>query len=525
MDFTTRATDRSADLSADRRAREVAGLRAGCELDVLVVGGGITGAGIALDAASRGLRVALVERHDLAFGTSRWSSKLAHGGLRYLARGEVDVAWESAVERDRLMRVIAPHLIRPLAQVIPRPRGESALLTRVGAAAGEALKRTAGRGSAVLPRARRLSTREVVDLVPCVDADTIDGGTLLWEGQLEDDARLVTCVARTAAAFGARILTRVDCISASDGQVVLRDTVSDEQFTVHPRTTIIATGAWVGDLDPQISVRPSRGTHLVVRAEVLGYPTGALTLAVPDDHSRYVFALPQPDGLAFIGITDEPDTLPIADEPEPTQAELEWIRERISRVLARPIESADVVGAFTGVRPLVQGEVGAAQGVGPAHTADVSRRHLVRRVDARTVSITGGKLTTYRRMAEDAVDLITDRPCRTANLPLIGARPRRGASPPPSGVPARLVRRYGAEAERVWAYADVDRSLAEALAPGVPVLGVELVHGLRAEGALSLADLLERRTRVSLVPADLAAALPAAERIIADWGAGTGAMS
>ena len=503
--------DRSADLDADRRARDLARLADGAAVDVLVIGGGITGAGIALDAATRGLTVALVERHDLAHGTSRWSSKLVHGGLRYLAHGEIGVAWESAVERDRLMRVIAPHLIRPLAQVLPVFRGESGRIARLGAAAGEALKWAAARRSSVLPRGGALSPGQVVDLVPGVDTSRLIGGTQLWEGQLEDDARLVVAVARTAAAYGAHILARVSCVEVADGAARLRDEVTGAEFEVSSRTAVIATGAWVGDLDPAVRVQPSRGTHLVVRSADLGHPRGALTVAVPGDHSRYVFALPQPDGLAYLGITDVPAEQPIPDDPHPSADEVDWILTHLSAACARPLTREQVIGMFAGVRPLVDTGDPEDPDRATTETADVSRRHLVRRVDARTVSVTGGKLTTYRRMAEDALDLLTDRPCRTTNIPLVGAGPMRGSR----DVPARLLRRYGSEAARVWSYADANPHLAAPIADGVPVLGVEVVHGLLAEGAMDAADIIDRRTRIGLVPADAEVALPAVREIMA----------
>lgn len=503
--------DRSADLDADRRARSLARLAGGEPVDVLVIGGGITGAGIALDAATRGLTVALVERHDLAHGTSRWSSKLVHGGLRYLAHGEVGVAWESAVERDRLMRVIAPHLVRPLAQVLPVFRGESGRIARLGAAAGDALKWAAARRSGVLPRGGALSAGQVADLVPGIDTSRLIGGTQLWEGQLEDDARLVIAVARTAAAYGAHILTRVACVEVADGAARVHDEVTGDSFEVCSRTAIIATGAWVGDLDPMVRVQPSRGTHLVVRSADLGHPRGALTVAVPGDHSRYVFALPQADGVTYLGITDVPAERPIPDEPQPGADEVEWILTHLSAAYARPITREQVIGMFAGVRPLVDTGDPADPDRAVAETADVSRRHLVRRVDARTVSVTGGKLTTYRRMAEDALDLLTDRRCRTASVALVGAGPVRG----PQRAPERLVRRYGSEAARVWAYAAADPRLAEPLADGIPTLGVEVVHGLLAEGAMGVGDVLDRRTRIGLVPTDAEAALPAVRSIVA----------
>lgn len=502
--------DPLADLSPERRRLDRDAVRRD-PVDVLVVGGGITGAGVALDAATRGLSVALVEAHDLAFGTSRWSSKLVHGGLRYLAKGDVGVAWESAEERAHLIGTIAPHLIRALPQVVPvfadTPRSQ-ALLTRVGFLAGDALKVGARTVHGALPHARRIGADEAIALSPTVDTGRLTGAALNYDGQLEDDARLVVAVARTAAAFGARVLTRTRALSVGDGGALVEDSAEPgAPYQIRSRVVVNATGVWAGGLDPAVRIRPSRGTHVVLRPEVLGNPTASLTVPVPGEFGRYVFTLPQPDGPVLVGLTDVPQEGPLPDVPEPSAEEVAWILDVLSTALARPLTPDHVVGAFAGLRPLVEPEHGQEH----EGTADISRRHLVRRESPGLVTVTGGKLTTYRRMAQDVVDLITDVPCRTTGQPLVGAGPVADAD----RLPARLVRRYGSEAALVSSYADADPALLAPLAPGVPVLGVELVHGLLREGALDVADLLERRTRVSLVPADLAAATPRAEEIAA----------
>ena len=213
-------------LNAARRARELAGLGDGEPVDLLVIGGGVTGTGVALDAVTRGLRTVLVEKHDLAFGTSRWSSKLVHGGLRYLASGHVGIAHESAVERDILLTRTAPHLIRALPQLVPAVPGMSRrhrLLVRAGFLAGDLLRRGPGTPSALLPPARRITAAETVRWAPTVRRGGLGGGCLAWDGQLVDDARLVVAVARTAAAHGARILTRVEAVAATGDAVTLHD--------------------------------------------------------------------------------------------------------------------------------------------------------------------------------------------------------------------------------------------------------------------------------------------------------------
>jgi glycerol-3-phosphate dehydrogenase len=214
---------------------------------------------------------------------------------------------------------------------------------------------------------------------------------------------------------------------------------------------------------------------------------------VPGERGRYVFALPTLDGTIIAGITDDPVSGPIADVPEAPEADITWILEHLSSALQHPLTDADVIGAYAGLRPLV-GEPGAKT------SADISRRHLVERRPEGHIVVTGGKLTTYRRMAQDAIDALElpDTACRTQTLPLVGAQPQGTDCPP--GVPHRLVERFGSEAARIASYAESDPSLLDTLAPGVPVLGVEVVHAIRAEGALDVEDVIERRTRLSSVP-------------------------
>ena len=485
----------TADLDAARRDRDLAALADGHVPDVLVVGGGITGCGVALEAASRGLDVALVEARDLAFGTSRWSSKLVHGGLRYLAHGDIAVAWESAIERSRLMTVIAPHLIRPLPHVMPldHDRRQRALV-RTGLRAADLLRATAGTPRRVLPRPRTISRVEALRLIPALSAEGLDGATVHWDGQLVDDARLTVAVARTAARLGTRIITGAAAIDVTgDGARV--ETREGGAFTLRARHVIVATGVWTQDLDPLTRITASRGSHVLLRPQAWGYLGAALTAPVPGERGRYVFALPTLDGPVIAGITDEAAPGPIPDVPEAPAADVHWILDRLSSALSRPLSTTDVVGTYAGLRPLV----GAADG---ASTADISRRHLVERRPDGYVVVTGGKLTTYRRMAQDAVDALGPvrpdaGPSVTASLPLVGAQ-RWGMTVP--GVPLRLLQRYGSEASRVASYAEDDPRLLEPVTPAAPVLGVEIVHAVRCEGALDVDDVMERRTRLSSVP-------------------------
>jgi glycerol-3-phosphate dehydrogenase len=480
-------------LNAARRGRELDELTS-VRLDVLVVGGGVTGCGIALDAAARGLSVALVEKDDLAFGTSRWSSKLVHGGLRYLATGDVGIAMESARERGILMTRTAPHLVRALPMVVPLSRDVSprdGLLFDAGHRAADVLRRAAGTPRSVLPRPRRVGVAETTRLLPGVRREGLRGGLLNWDGHLEDDARLVIAIARTAAAHGARILTRV---RYEDG--VLTDQVTGRSLTYQANTVVNATGAWADTITPGTRLRPSKGVHVVLDAATLGHPTASITVPVLGEANRYVFALPHADGIVHVGLTDDPLDGPLPEVPRAEEHEIAFLLDTLGRGLETTLTRDDVVGSFAGVRPLVAGAEG--------RTADLSRRHSAT-LDDGLLTVLGGKLTTYRKMAEDAVDLLTEVPCSTADLPLVGA----GAT----GT-GRLVRRYGAEAGEVARAGPLTP-----VADGVPVLQAELHWGLRAEGALDAADLLERRTRLSLVEAWAEAARPVVESVLEGWHA------
>ncbi|MEU5085368.1 glycerol-3-phosphate dehydrogenase/oxidase [Streptomyces sp. NPDC021356] len=509
-------------LSAARRARELALTVGGPAVDVLVVGLGATGAGVALDAAARGLSVAAIDAHDLAFGTSRWSSKLVHGGLRYLASAQLDVAHESAVERGVLMERTAPHLVGAQPFVLPLTplvsRGQAALAW-AGLRAGDGLRLAARTARATLPAPRRMSAVETRHLAPALRATGLRGGLLSWDGRLGDDARLVTAVARTAAARGARILTRVRALELTASGARVRDELTGEEGEIRARAVINAAGVWAGSLVDGIRIRPSRGTHLVLRAERLGPLPAGLHIPVPGETNRFVLVLPQGDGRVYVGLTDEPVDGGIPDVPEVPEADIGFLLDVLGSALEAPVRRADVVGAFAGLRPLL--DTGPEDGSGATpRTADVSRRHAVLTSPDGVITVVGGKLTTYRRMAEDAVDAavvarrLAAGPSPTAALPLVGAAPPRVLAALPA--PRRLVRRYGTEAPAVHALGAADPGLREAVLEGHPVTGAELVWAVRHEGALDEADLLDRRTRIGLVPADRAAALPTARSAVGE---------
>ena len=490
-------------LNAARRTADLTALADGEPIDVVVIGGGITGAGIALDAASRGLRVALVEKHDLAFGTSRWSSKLVHGGLRYLASGNIGIARRSAVERGILMTRNAPHLVRAMPQLVPllpsMGRMERALV-RAGFLAGDVLRKTAGTPASVLPGSRRIPAQRVSDMAPAVRRNGLDGGLLAYDGQLIDDARLVAAVARTAAQQGARILTYTAASEVTGTSLRLTDQRTGESLDMSARAVINATGVWAGEIDPSLKLRPSRGTHLVFDAATLGNPTAALTIPIPGELNRFVFAMPEQLGRVYLGLTDEEAPGPIPDVPQPTSTEVSFLLDVVNTALAIALESADVIGAYAGLRPLID--------TGAGRTADVSRIHAVVESPSGVISVVGGKLTEYRHMAQDVLDRaiemrgLTAGECRTRNLPLVGAPANPGSTVAPmAGLPESLVLRYGAEAAHVIAAATCERPV-DPVADGIDVIRAEFEYAITHEGALTVDDIVDRRTRIGLVAAD-----------------------
>jgi glycerol-3-phosphate dehydrogenase len=506
-------------LNAARRTADLTALADGAPLDIVVIGGGITGAGIALDAASRGLRVACVEKHDLAFGTSRWSSKLVHGGLRYLATGNVGIARRSAVERGILMTRNAPHLVRAMPQLVPLLPSMGRLergLVRAGFLAGDVLRKAAGTPSSILPGSRRISAERVVDMAPAVRRHGLDGGLLAYDGQLIDDARLVTAVARTAAQHGARILTYVAASEATGTSLRLTDQRTGESFDVSARAVINATGVWAGEIDPSLKLRPSRGTHLVFDADTLGNPTAALTIPIPGKLNRFVFAMPEQLGRVYLGLTDEEAPGPIPDVPQPTSGEVDFLLDTVNTALGITLESADVIGAYAGLRPLID--------TGAGHTADVSRDHAVVESPSGVISVIGGKLTEYRHMAQDVLDRAIElrgleaAACQTRNLPLVGAPANPGSTVPPmAGLPESLVLRYGAEAAHVIAASTCDRP-GDPVADGIDVIRAEFEYAITYEGALDVDDIVDRRTRIGLVAADRERVVGVAEEFLAHLG-------
>jgi glycerol-3-phosphate dehydrogenase len=407
------------------------------------------------------------------------------------------------------MGTTAPHLTRRLPFVVPDVAGRDVTaLAEAGGRLGDLVRLSVPGGRGSLPGTRRMRPDDVSRLVPAVRPGR--GGVVFWDGQLTDDARLVVALARTAAAHGAGVLTGAT-VTAVDGADV-HVQVDGTALTLRAGVVVNAAGVWAQRLAPGIRLVPSRGSHLVIPGARLGSPSAALTVPLPGSRSRYVFALPQADGLVYLGLTDEPVAGPVPDDdPVPSGAEVAQLLETVNRVLEVPLTREDMVGAYAGLRPLV---LPASAGGGPGDaTADLSRKHLLS-WDGTVLTVVGGKLTTYRAMAEEAVDAAVAQlgrgapRSRTARLPLVGSAPRLALDRVTA--PQRLVARYGTEAPVV-----------EALGPAAVVAGRpetvgELRFAVHHEGARTVADLLDRRTRIGLVPADRLRAVPVAEQVLAE---------
>ncbi|MFO1539697.1 MAG: glycerol-3-phosphate dehydrogenase/oxidase [Chloroflexota bacterium] len=483
---------------------------------LLVIGGGVVGTGALLDAASRGIGAALIEQDDLAAGTSSRSSRLIHGGLRYLERLEIRLVREALAERSRLLR-LAPHLVR--LEPFLFPLYGPPLATRAFYGAGILLYDVLG-SARDGGRARHLGRGAALRAVPALRPDGLRGAIVYHDG-VEDDARLVIAVARTAEARGALVATRVRAtglLTGRDGRVAGVRAVDREtgaELEIRAQAVLDATGVWMGRTDAplggsSVPVLPSRGTHILVPRTRIVAP-GGVTLRVP---GKVLFLVPWGDAW-IVGTTDEPDAGP-PERPAPTGHEVRAILDAVNTTLDVGLRREEILGTYTGLRPLV-----GAPGSGA--TVRVSREHRVGREANGLVRISGGKYTTYRVMAADAVDAALagggTGASRTADLPLAGAAPgvdlaaltaQLAATPGLDGpIAAHLVARYGTEAAAVVALGrehDLVRPLG-----ATGHLEAEVLWGVRAEHARSLDDLLARRMRLAMRLPDRGAAI--AERV------------
>ena len=505
------------------------------EFDVAVVGGGITGAGVALDAASRGYSVALLERNDFASGTSSRSSKLVHGGLRYLQNFDLGLVREALLER-RLLVQLAPHLVRPLPLVVPAFEGARPdRLVGVGLNLYDVMsverggrrsrrsrrsrgERERGTGASAAPseepgeswspeRHRVISGEEVLELLPALGPREPTSGYLFYDCQT-DDVRLVLTVLGEAERFGTVCANRVEVVGLLEHEgrargVEARDAESGDVFEVRAANVVNATGVWADQLRPQElheeaelpSIRPSRGTHILLRSTKLPLRGGAI---VPAGSGRSIFALPWL-GHALVGTTDNDYEGPL-DHVGPSVSDIGYLLDAVNAFFGTEFGPDDLSGAYAGVRPLIStGD--------PKKSVDISRKAELYETSSGLVTITGGKLTTWRRMAKLAVDRIVEReardaPCRTHEIPLGQAVPV-DQLPRVEGVPEEaygaLAGRYGYAAREVLELAGTRGELAQPILPGLPDLLAEVALAARREQARSIGDVLLRRTRLGLL--------------------------
>ncbi len=518
---------------------------AGQRFEVLVIGGGITGAGVALDAASRGYSVALLERGDYAIGTSSRSSKMVHGGLRYLQNFDLGLVREALLERQ-LMVQLAPHLVYPTPFVVPsfpderrdRKLGlglnmyDVMATTRVGRSRRE-MRASKDEDEDFYwspDRHRTIGRDELLELVPTLEPRDPGDAYLFYDCQT-DDVRLVFTILGEAERFGAVALNGAEVteVLLRDGRaagVAAVDAESGERFEVEAESVVNATGVWADRIGPELieeedvpKISPSRGTHILLDREAIS--TGTAACIVPAGEDRHIFALPW-YGRTLVGTTDN-DYSGDIDHPHPGEADVEYLLDAVNAFFGATVGETDLVGAYAGVRPLIStGD--------PKKSVDISRKAELYETSSGMLTITGGKLTTWRRMAKQTVDRLVERegreaPCHTAEIPLgMEARPEDLEAPEGVGEEAiaQLAFRYGHAARNVLRLAREDPKLAAPIVPGRPDLLAEVTIAGRHEQARCVADVLLRRTRLGLLAAprlrDADAARPVAEALGAELG-------
>ncbi|MBB2941903.1 glycerol-3-phosphate dehydrogenase [Actinoplanes lutulentus] len=501
-------------ISPKARAAALAALSSGDELDVLVIGAGVVGSGAALDAATRGLSVGLLEARDFASGTSSRSSKLIHGGLRYLEMLDFSLVREALRERGLLIGKLAPHLVRPVAFLYPlQHRAWERFYIGAGIALYDTLALSGG--SAGLPRHRHLSRAQALKSFPALRPETLIGAIRYYDAQV-DDARHTMFLARTAAAYGAHVASRTEVIGfLREGRRVVgvqaRDLETGAEFEVRARSVINATGVWTGDSQAmltgergQFKITASKGIHLVVPRDKIAAKAGMILRT----ETSVLFVIPW-DRHWIIGTTDTPWDLDKAD-PAASGRDVDYLLDEVNKALATPLTRDDVQGVYAGLRPLLSAEA--------STTAKLSREHAVGKPVPGMVIVAGGKYTTYRVMAKDAVDAaVADLNTRvpascTDQVPLLGAEGYRAAWNRRAQLARRaglhvsrvehLLRRYGTLTDEVLALIEADPALGRPLDGATDYLAAEVVYAVTHEGARHLEDVLSRRTRISMETAD-----------------------
>ena len=488
-------------------------------LDVLVVGGGITGAGIALDAASRGLRTGVVEMGDWASGTSSWSSKLVHGGLRYLYQLDLPLVREALSERGRLLETIAPHLVKAQPFLWPLKHHYERSYSAVGVGMYDALALAGARGHRTVPIQKHLGRKGARALAPALDPSTLIGAIRFYDARV-DDARLVIDLIRTAVGLGALAVSRArvtgflkDARGTVTGAAVT-DLETGATHEIRAARTINATGVWTEDTQNLatdaggLKVLASKGVHIVVPKAAIDAETGIFLRT----EKSVLFIIPWPR-YWVIGTTDTPWTEDVA-KPVATAADIDYILQHANEVLSRPLSRDDIIGVYAGLRPLLQPRLKPGADIRAAASTKVSREHTVTRVAPGLTAIAGGKLTTYRVMAADAVDhalgeaLARAHPSATARLPLVGAAGYRALAAR-AGAIARergwtlarvthLLDRYGDELPALLDSIDDDPSLGRPLGEAPAFLRAEVAWAVTHEGAAHLDDVLLRRVRLDI---------------------------
>ncbi|MBI5767388.1 MAG: glycerol-3-phosphate dehydrogenase/oxidase [Verrucomicrobia bacterium] len=491
-----------------QRDLAVSRLRAGSEtFDVLVVGGGASGLGAAVDAAARGYRTALIEQGDFAQGTSSRSTKLVHGGVRYMAQGDIGLVMSALKERGRL-RKNAPHLVHATPFVIPNYSWWEGPYYAFGMTLYDRLA-----GSWSFGRSRRLSRDETCEHLPTVETDRLTGGVLYYDGQF-DDSRLAINLAQTAVERGATVANYVACVGLrkEGGRVtgvLARDVETGAEFEIKAKIVINATGVFVDDVRrfdepagaPLVAV--SQGVHLVLPKEFL---PGTSALMIPKTaDGRVLFAIPWHDKLV-VGTTDTPN-VPASLAPRPLPAEVDFILDHARKYLVRDPGEGDVLSVFAGLRPLVK------KGDG-GNTAALSRDHTILVSASGLITLTGGKWTTYRKMAEDVIDhaekvgAMAHRASPTAEMPIHGA-----TAPKPATADFAL---YGSDAAGIAALTRTDATLSARVHPALSIRPAEVVWHAREEMARTVEDVLARRTRSLVLDARSSmAAAPTVARLLA----------
>ena len=506
-------------LTTESRARALAEMSSGTELDVLVIGGGITGAGIALDAATRGLRTGIVEAGDWAAGTSAWSSKLIHGGLRYLYNLDFKLVTEALKERGLLLEKIAPHLVhaQPFLWPLKTPVIERSY-SAIGIGMYDALAYFGSRGKKGVPSQRHFTKKGTKTVFPDIKDSAFTGAIQFYDARV-DDARLVVDVVRTASGYGVLAASRTQVVGIdkdTSGKVVgarLADLERGQELTVKAKHIINATGVWteesesLANPDAGLEVLASKGIHIVVPRDRIQATSGIFTKT----EKSVLFIIPW-QRYWIIGTTDTPYTED-RERPVATRQDIDYVLEQANKLIANPLTHDDIIGTYSGLRPLLQPKV---KGDG-AQSTKVSREHTVTEVAPGMSAIAGGKLTTYRVMAADAVDFALgdraqERPSVTETIALVGAEGYRAIEAGRDRYAQRygwdedrithLLERYGAQIEDLGGLIDADPDLGKPLKHAPQFLRADVVFAVRYEGALHLEDVLVRRVRLDLEQRD-----------------------